>query len=326
MNITGLLKGSEWDYPFFKVLARNDTGEAQGHQSGLVLPKDLRDYMPALEEHNVSQIFPTVDRILTAELYKGRVLLDKSSLRYQIQTWGGKRTPEARITAGIRTLTNLAKVGDILVFQRRIDSVEEYRLILIERASAEYRAIERLVAGRKWGPLNARAAPITIEQFSQAKEEMMQTADKTFRLQAEPRRISGTGVTRIARDSAFREVVKLQYAFKCSISGYGLSTQSSHYEVEAAHIVPKEHGGPDDPRNGLCLTRTLHWAFDRGLIGVTTERRVFIPEDIRSMPQNDLLLQFDGRPLAIPKNPNLAAHEDALAWHRTNVVRALDHG
>lgn len=59
------LNDPAWDAPFFKRLAHNDTGQASGHQGGVVVPKDLRVYFPALDEGLASANAPTVDRYLT---------------------------------------------------------------------------------------------------------------------------------------------------------------------------------------------------------------------------------------------------------------------
>ena len=44
--------------------------------------------------------------------------------------------------------------------------------------------------------------------------------------------------------------------------------------MEAAHIRPVAQNGPDTVRNGLALSRTVHWMFDRGLISVDDDYRL----------------------------------------------------
>ncbi|MFZ4682811.1 MAG: restriction endonuclease, partial [Terrimicrobiaceae bacterium] len=81
----------DWDAPFFKKLAHNDTGQASGHQGGVVVPKDLRVYFPALDEGQASAIAPTVDRYLIAEMFIPGQMVGSDIVRYQFQTWGGTR-------------------------------------------------------------------------------------------------------------------------------------------------------------------------------------------------------------------------------------------
>ena len=39
-------------------------------------------------------------------------------------------------------------------------------------------------------------------------------------------------------------------------------------EAQAAHIQPVAENGPDSLRNGVALSSTFHWMFDRGLISI----------------------------------------------------------
>jgi putative restriction endonuclease len=39
-------------------------------------------------------------------------------------------------------------------------------------------------------------------------------------------------------------------------------------EVEAAHIMPVEENGPVSVQNGIALSGTVHWMFDRGLLSM----------------------------------------------------------
>jgi putative restriction endonuclease len=71
-------------------------------------------------------------------------------------------------------------------------------------------------------------------------------------------------VNRLTRDAAFRDVVLANYGYTCAVTGLRFR-RGAYVEAEAAHIIGKEARGPDDPRNGLALSRTAHWAFDHGI-------------------------------------------------------------
>jgi putative restriction endonuclease len=43
-----MFSDEDFDAPLFNVLAHNDTGQAVGHQGGIVIPKDLDPYFPQL--------------------------------------------------------------------------------------------------------------------------------------------------------------------------------------------------------------------------------------------------------------------------------------
>lgn len=89
--------------------------------------------------------------------------------------------------------------------------------------------------------------------------------------------------------------------------------------MEAAHIRPVEQQGSDSVRNGLALSGTLHWMFDRGLISVADDcetilvSRNKVPGDVI-----DRLLAGDGK-LLKPADPHDAPHPENLRWHRENV-------
>lgn len=120
------------------------------------------------------------------------------------------------------------------------------------------------------------------------------------------------------RDVAFRRKVREAYGHRCAVSGLTLRNDGGRPEVQAAHIVPVEEGGSDSVRNGLALSGTLHWMFDRGLISVDETSHVMIshnkvPGDVVSR-----LIAPDRR-LYLPKDTRLHPHRDNLRWHREHV-------
>ena len=76
-------------------------------------------------------------------------------------------------------------------------------------------------------------------------------------------------IDRIVRDRVFRRVVLRAYGERCAITGLKLINGGGRAEVEAAHIRPVEANGPDIVSNGLALSGTAHWMFDRGLISLS---------------------------------------------------------
>ncbi len=126
-------------------------------------------------------------------------------------------------------------------------------------------------------------------------------------------------ITRPFRDEAFRRKVREAYQNTCSFSGLHLINGGGRPEVQAAHIRPVSFHGTDSVRNGLALTGTLHWLFDRGLLGVGDDLGILVspqglPDDLGRLlrPERRLLLPdaFDQRP-----------HPMFLSWHRENVFK-----
>jgi len=325
MNIKEFLANPDWDTPFFKRLAHNDTGRAAGHQGGIVLPKDLRCFLPTLDESAISPITPTIDRYLLVEMFIGLTYLTNGVVRYQFQTWRGTRSPESRLTDGFRPILVQARQGDFLVFQRRSDALDYFRLTLVKQDTPEYNEISRLANNRRWGPLYLSDPPVTQSELTRAEQEVIRLANFPFVVQKSKISRVETRQNRIARSSAFAEKVRQEYGRKCAVSGIIIATPRMLYEVESAHVVPVSEGGLDDIRNGFALTQTLHWAFDQGLFGVDPKKRtIYIPKQVKQMKENAYLNQFEGRQISEAKNQNFRVHEDAFDWHFKNRVKPWD--
>lgn len=310
----------EWDSPFFKVLARNDTAQARGHQGGMVLPKVLRKYLPQLDEAATSAARPTVERYLLAEMYHGFQQIARAPIRYQFQTWRGTRPAESRLTEGFLPLRELAAGGDLIIFQRRLEALDNFRVLLVKSGSPEHRELSGHVGGRKCGPLAIGLEPTSQEAINYAKDEIAAWSAERFAVSNNEVRRTETRQNRIARSVVFREKVRTEYHKTCAVSGFALSTPAMANEVEAAHIVPISEGGLDDIRNGITLTQTLHWAFDRGLFGVSRDRTIFVPRRAAEIVGNAFIMNFSGRPIREAATPALKAHRDAFEWHMEHRV------
>lgn len=121
------------------------------------------------------------------------------------------------------------------------------------------------------------------------------------------------------RDVAFRRKVRAAYDYRCTMSGLRLRNGGGRPEVQAAHIRPVEHQGSDSVRNGLALSGTLHWMFDRGLISVADDcQTILVSRNKVPGEVVDRLLSPTGT-LRAPEDPRNAPHPENLRWHRENV-------
>lgn len=318
MALIALIPSADWDLPFFKVLANNDTGAATGHQGGIVIPKDLRSFFPGLSEET-SSWNPTTDQRIEAELFVENRFLASVSTRYQYQTWGGTRTPESRLTDQLVPLRNLAQGGDILIFQRSIDRLDKYRLTLVRKSSNEFNVLHGLIAGERWGILGA-ATPLSDNELANALNQEQQRESATFSLTDDEAHQVESRVIRIARSVAFRLSVTRLYGYTCAVCGESLKSPRGMMELDAAHIVPRSQLGSDDSRNGIAMCKRHHWAFDGGLFGIGNQREIIVPHTVQQIPANAILTDFNGRLIREASQQNLRAHADALAWHRKNIL------
>lgn len=95
------------------------------------------------------------------------------------------------------------------------------------------------------------------------------------------------------RDANFRRQVCDAYDNTCAITGLQMINGGGKAEAEAAHIWPVADGGPDIVQNGLALSATVHWLFDRHLISLTDDFGLLVshnrvPSELQSLFRNQL--------------------------------------
>lgn len=120
------------------------------------------------------------------------------------------------------------------------------------------------------------------------------------------------------RDVAFRRKVRAAYDYRCAMSGLRLRNGGGRPEVQAAHIRPVQSKGSDSVRNGLALSGTLHWMFDRGLLSVAEDMTILVSRNKVPSEVVDRLIVPNGK-LCLPKDTNDHPHPVNLRWHRENV-------
>lgn len=127
-------------------------------------------------------------------------------------------------------------------------------------------------------------------------------------------------VSRVVRDRVFRRIVLRAYDERCAVTGLKLINGGGRAEVEAAHIRPVEANGPDIVSNGLALSGTAHWMFDRGLIGLDDDMQIMVsrqandPDSIRSV------INPSGRILMPPRIAD-RPHLQFVHWHREHCFK-----
>lgn len=159
------------------------------------------------------------------------------------------------------------------------------------------------------GPLPEPRGPLSGFAEAQAGFMPMGLQDRTQVL-----------ASRAFRDRAFARQVKSAYGARCAMSGLDLRNGGGRPEVEAAHIVPVEARGPDTVRNGIALSGTVHWMFDRGLVSVDEDFSLLIA---RGSVATDIAARLfvPDRRLILPDDPAKAPHPAYLKWHREHCFK-----
>ena len=127
--------------------------------------------------------------------------------------------------------------------------------------------------------------------------------------------------SRVVRDRNFRKNVLRAYGERCAITGLRLINGGGRAEVEAAHIRPVEHDGPDIVSNGLALSGTAHWMFDRGLVGLSDDLTILVSRQSNDLDAVKGMINASGRLLA-PERPANRPRLEFVQWHRENCFKS----
>lgn len=125
-------------------------------------------------------------------------------------------------------------------------------------------------------------------------------------------------INRKFRDIKFRQQVQSAYDRRCALTGLRLINGGGRPEVEAAHIRPVAANGTDSIRNGIALSGTVHWMFDRGLISLRDDYSIVLSRhlnsDISHLLTKDMIA-------IVPKDLNSRPHPINLEYHRDQVFK-----
>jgi putative restriction endonuclease len=125
---------------------------------------------------------------------------------------------------------------------------------------------------------------------------------------------------RAVRDRNFRKNVLRAYGERCAITGLRLINGGGRAEVEAAHIRPVERDGPDIVSNGLALSGTAHWMFDRGLVALADNFSILVSRQSNDLEAVTAMINSSGKLLA-PERPANRPRTEFISWHRENCFK-----
>jgi putative restriction endonuclease len=135
-----------------------------------------------------------------------------------------------------------------------------------------------------------------------------------FQFEQERERVSSL-TSRIVRDRIFRKIVLRAYDERCAVTGLKLINGSGRAEATAAHIKPVEARGPDIISNGIALSGTAHWMFDRGLISLADDLEILVSRQVNDPDGVRALINKSGRAI-VPRRVSNRPHPHFLQWHR----------
>ncbi len=131
-------------------------------------------------------------------------------------------------------------------------------------------------------------------------------------------------VEKAIRDKAFRSIILDEYRCQCVVcqSKFLLKQANADdlVEAEAAHIVPIEDRGPEDPRNGLAMCRRHHWAFDKGLFTVTDINTIKVSSAVQRAERRRFdLEEYEGVSIIGPASDICRPADEAIHHHQRRI-------
>jgi putative restriction endonuclease len=121
------------------------------------------------------------------------------------------------------------------------------------------------------------------------------------------------------RDAKFRQQVQSAYDRRCAFTGLRLINGLGRPEVEAAHIKPVADNGPDSVRNGIAVSGTFHWMFDRGMISLRDDFSILTSRHLNSDVSH--LINAD-KTAIVPQDARFRPAPIYLEYHRDCVFKS----
>ena len=120
------------------------------------------------------------------------------------------------------------------------------------------------------------------------------------------------------RDAKFSVRVLPAYDYTCALTRHRMIAIDGTTALDAAHIHQFKQGGSCHPTNGIALSKTAHWLFDRGFWSLTDDFRILVAAhrfDEAGEPAH-LLKPRAGTEVLRPANPLFFPDHASLRWHR----------
>ncbi|MDD9981579.1 MAG: HNH endonuclease [Gammaproteobacteria bacterium] len=221
---------------------------------------------------------------------------------------------------------------DVVVPLRRGSGYWENRLNALEKRSLVGRELQdksiRTVSDSDFGAITVAGLSRTLDpgpahvhkHGGTEGDETVQSLIEAPREEQE-RRIVAMLANRPFRDRAFRTRVVDAYEETCAVTGLRIINGGGNAEVQAAHIWPVDDGGPDIVQNGIALSATCHWLFDRHLISLSDDYGLLVshnrvPTEFRNLFEKQvdrIHLPADER--LWPRPEFVTRHRERFAGH-----------
>jgi putative restriction endonuclease len=177
-------------------------------------------------------------------------------------------------------------------------------------SSGDFASIVRQGLSETLQPINAVRLELDVDHVDDPTRVLLELPAAE-----QERRIEQILVNKKIREASFRRKVCDAYDGRCAVTGIRIINGGGKCEAQAAHIWSVADGGPDVVPNGIALSGTVHWLFDRHLISLTDDYGLLVshnkvPAELRG------LIEKQTRRIHLPADPSLWPHPSYIARHR----------
>lgn len=334
----------QFDEVYIHKCYENELGYRAGSPGGagrfIFISKKMVTFFPHLSELELN------DNVLIDVVDMNNNIISSNYIYHNSKT--ATRNPkETRdeyrlyITSEIDTNRSLFKPNDIIAFTKyKINDQLYFKLNLfsVENPDSSYQKLNLFLEKAKKGikDINHLLVSLNKVEFLEKDIEIndskkilpKQTIDTMITNQkhlfdnleetAESDKKVPSDETGLIKSSNFRDIVLFAYMGKCAITGKSINFESLS-NLEAAHIMPQSHNGPDAIPNGMALSRDLHWAFDKGFFTISYSDDTYLVDVHTNVKENEIMKDIDGIEIFKPSDPRFRLHDNALEYHRKHI-------
>ena len=165
----------------------------------------------------------------------------------------------------------------------------------------------------------AYQSEVLVRQYAERIKQQLDVSD-TLQLPEGTER--ETIVKERVNQNFFRAAVLSSYDFKCCISGI-----RNNSLLEACHIIDwaEDEKNRTNPENGLCLTPTLHKAYDKDLLAITPDYKVIVSPLLLKNAAGTVYKQFleeiNNTTINLPER--FIPNKDFLEFHYERYLKSI---
>ena len=176
------------------------------------------------------------------------------------------------------------------IYQNNLSDLKRVTGKLRKRIHSDEDPLRQLINKLKLGSDIVADLGVTNSVLDVSEDDLRTSLEVKHEVVKKWRKITLRG----SQGELFRKSIQSAYSFNCFFSGTHLPSTNLNKTpgVDAAHILPWALTNNNSIRNGLCLNKMCHWAFDSGILRLDFDSRN--QQYISSVPDQFLELHQKG--------------------------------